>query len=125
MQLTILSTSAACGKLFAGMLRIWRMSGQELHVVSMKDISDVRDLKAPLQNQHDFLMCMQQLLHNGNSLEDSTELDTPIDLQLALVALSTEVQQVDAPKELCESCLSDQQVARLLLEAGADNELQN
>ena len=101
------------------------MSGQELPAVSMKDISDVRDLKAPLQNQHDFLMCMQQLLHNGNSLEDSTELDAPIDLQLALVALSSQCSRLMLQRSFASLALSDQQVARLLLEAGAENELQN
>ncbi|CAE7566545.1 mask, partial [Symbiodinium pilosum] len=106
---------------FARMLRIWRMSGQELPAVSIEGISVVRDLKASLCSLHGFPLCMQQLLHNGNGLDDSTKLDAPIDLQLVLLALSTKAQQCEAANELCESCLKgDLNIVRLLLEAGAN-----
>ena len=103
------------------MLRIWQMSGQELPAVSMEEISDVLSLKASLRSRHGFPLCMQELLHNGKSLINSTKLDAPIDLQLILLALSTEVQQDEAAKELTAACVQgDLEIARQLLEAGAD-----
>ena len=109
------------------MLRIWQMSGQELPAVSMAQISHVRDLKESLRRQHGFPMCMQQLLHKGTSLDNSTELDAPIDLQLVLIPLSTHKLQLEAAKELAEACKQgDLKTTRLLLEAGAkQDQLQN
>ena len=66
----------------------------------MENISDVRDLKNALLRLHGFPMCMQEVLHNSKSLDNSTKLDAPIDLQLVILALSTEVLQVEAGKEL-------------------------
>ena len=109
---------ASASASLAGMLRIWRMSGQELPAVSMEQISHVEDLKALLRSLHGFPMCIQKLLHKGNSLDNSTKLDAPIHLQLVL--LSAEVQQLEAAKELAESCRKgDPKVVRLLLEPGA------
>ena len=106
--------------LLAGMIRIWKLSGQELPAVSTEEISNVLDLKASLRSLHGFPMCVQRVLHNGNSLDNSTKLDVPIGLQLVLLAFSTEEQQAEAAKELAESCgKGDLKVARLLLEAGA------
>ena len=103
--------------LVAGMLRIWQMSGQELPAGSMEEISDVRELKASLRSLYSFPMCMQQLLHNGINLDNSTKLDAPIDLQLAL---STNVQQAEAAKELADACKQgDLTVARLLAAFGS------
>ena len=100
------------------------MSGQELPAVGMEDVSDVRGLKASLRSLHGFPMCMQQLLHNGNGLDNSTELNAPIDLQLVLLVPCSEAQQYEAAAELAESCdKGDLKVARLLLEAGSDKDL--
>ena len=105
------------------MLRIWQMSGQQLLAASMEEISDVKELKASLRSLHGFPMCMQQLLHNGINLDNSTKLDAPVDLQLAL---SAKVQQAEAAKELADACKQgDLTVARLLLEAGADENAQD
>ena len=102
------------------------MSGQELPAVSMEGISDVRDLKASLRSLHGFPLCMQQLLHNGNGLDDSTKLDAPIDLQLVLLTLSAAAQQCDAVNELCKSCFGGHlNIVRLLLEAGADTNVRD
>ncbi|CAE7212542.1 mask, partial [Symbiodinium pilosum] len=85
------------------------------------DISDVRHLKASLCKLHGFPTCMQQLLHNGNSLENSFELDALMNLQLILVTPSNEAQQLKAAGELLDSCArGNLQIARLLLEAGAN-----
>ena len=108
--------------LLAGMLRILQMSGQELPAVSMEEISSVQDLKASLRSQHGLPMCMQKVLLQGNSLENATKLDAPVDLQLILLStLSTEEEQVEAAEELAKACAQgDVQIVRLLLEAGAD-----
>ena len=105
------------------MLRIWRMSGQELPAVSMEEISDVRDLKASLCSLHGFPMCMQQLQHIGNSLDDCTKLDAPMELQLVLLACSMEVQQREAVNEFFKACKEGNlETTRLLLEAGANKD---
>ena len=72
------------------MIRIWKLSGQKLPAVSTEEISNVLDLKASLRSLHGFPMCLQQVLHNSNSLDNSTELDATICLQLVLLALTTE-----------------------------------
>ena len=108
------------------MLRIWQMSGQELPTASMDEISDVLSLKTSLRSRHGFPLCMQQLLCNGNSLDNSTKLEAPIDLQLVLLTLSKEVLQVEAAKELAEVCLQGGlTTARLLLEAGVNQDAKN
>ena len=103
------------------MLRIWRMSGQELPAVSTEEISDVKDLKACLRILHGFPMCMQQLYHNGNNLDNSINIDTPMDVQLVLLAPSSPAHQTEAKEELAESCQQGRlKTVRQLLDAGAD-----
>ena len=110
----------------AGMLRIWQVSGQELPAISMDEISNVRELKALLRSLHGFPTCMQKLLHNGNTMDNSTKLDAPIGLQLVLLTLSTAVQQIEAAEELTAACVQgDLKIARLLLEAGVDKNARN
>ena len=103
MQLTFLQP-ALSWSLLARMIRIWQMSGKELPAGSMDEISEVRDLKASIGSLHGFPICMQQLLHKGNSLGDSTKLDAPIELQLVLLALSTMEQRVEVANELLRTC---------------------
>ena len=90
MWLTILEL-ALVFSLLARMLRIWQMSGQELPAVSTERILDVQDLKASL-SLDGFPICMQQLLHNGKSLNSFTKLDAPMDLQLVLLPLLSNEQ---------------------------------
>ena len=109
------------------MLRIWQMSGLELPAVSVEEVLYVRALKASLSRLHGFPMCMQQLLHDGNSLDNSTMLDAPMDLQLLVLgAFSTEVQQFEAASELRAACVhGDLEIAKRLLGAGANKNAEN
>ena len=110
------------------MLRIWRVSGQELPPINMKDekIRSVRDLKRSLRSLHGFPLCMQQLLHDGNTLDNTTQLDAAMDLQLVLLPLATADQKFEAGKELLKACGSgDLETARFLLEAGIDKDFRN
>ncbi|CAE7218269.1 ankrd46, partial [Symbiodinium pilosum] len=96
------------------------MSGQELPI-SMEEISDVLSLKASLRRRHGYPLCVQQFLHNGICLDNSTELNAPVGLQLVLLTVSSEVQRVEAAQELTGACVQgDLEIARRLLEAGAN-----
>ena len=101
------------------MIRIWRISGQELTSISVDEISHVQDLKSSLRRLHGFPICMQQLLRDSISLDNATRLDASIDLQLILLAPSASV----AATELLEVCESGNlEAVRALLEAGADSD---
>ena len=67
----------------SGMLRVWRVSGQELLAINIQEqgICDVIGLKTLLRSLHGFPLCLQQLLHSGESLEDPTGLDASLDIQ--------------------------------------------
>ena len=94
------------------------MSGQELPAVSIEDILDVRHLKASLRSLHGFPMCMQQLLHKGNSLDDFTKLDAPMDLQIVLQAPTSKHEE---KLELLAACSQGYlTIASLLVKAGAN-----
>ena len=100
------------------------MSGQELPAISMEGISRVWDLKSSLRKLHGFPICMQQLLHDGCSLDDVAVLDAPIDILLVLKAPSTDAQHLALAKELAETCKQgDLQAAQSLLQAGANKDL--
>ncbi|CAE7700663.1 mask [Symbiodinium pilosum] len=110
------------------MIHVWTVSGQELPAISLEDVRDVRDLKSTLRRLHGFPICMQQLLHNGNSLEDSTQLGPSSDMsmQLVLSAPSSAKQPREAANELLEACeMGSLLVTRLLLEAGAHKDEQD
>ena len=101
------------------MIRIWRISGQELTSISVDEISHVQDLKSSLRRLHGFPICMQQLLRDSISLDNATRLDASIDLQLVLLAPSASV----AATELLEVCeAGNLEAVRALLEAGADSD---
>ena len=101
------------------MIHVWTVSGQELPAISLEDVRDVRDLKSTLRRLHGFPICMQQLLHNGNSLDDSTQLGASSDMSIQLV-LSAPSSAKQPREELLEACeMGNLQVTRLLLEAGA------
>ena len=82
------------------MLRVWRISGEELAAINAQEVSDVRDLKKILRKLHGFPMCIQKLLHDGKALDSSTKLENPIDMQLVLLSLSSLAQQEEAANEL-------------------------
>ena len=52
------------------------------------DVGDMGDLKHELRKLHCFPVCMQELLHNDNSLADWTALEAAMDLQLVLLSPS-------------------------------------
>ena len=54
-----------------GMLRVWRMSGEQLASLALDDMTDVKDLKQALRREFDCPACLQQLLHDGSSLDDA------------------------------------------------------
>ncbi|CAE7232179.1 ANKRD50, partial [Symbiodinium sp. CCMP2456] len=68
------------------MLRVWRPSGQELAAVSVEEIKDSVALKEHLRDQHGFPVSLQQLLHDGNVLDDGAKLAASADLQLVLIS---------------------------------------
>ena len=109
-----------------GMLRVWRLSGEELAAINIADIREVTDVKAILCRQHGCPPSMQKLLHNGSILEDSTKLETPIDLQLVLSYVTTDAKEQEAHRELVAACQNGyRKLAKVLLEAGVDKDKQN
>ena len=66
------------------MLRVSRLSGQELAVVTVTDLETVNTLKEHLTFLYDCPECMQQLVLADCSLDDGVELTAPVDLQLVL-----------------------------------------
>ena len=110
----------------SGMLRVRRMSGQELPAVSMEDIRRVWDLKKSLCQLHGFPICMQELMHNGKTLANLTLLDAPMDIELVLSAPSTAEQLLAAGKELVKACETGSlEVVRSLLQVGVNKDFQN
>ena len=108
------------------MIRVWRVSGEELAAISVEETSDVSELKKQLRKQNGIPLCMQQLLHNGSVLDDSTKLQPTMEVQLVLSSMSTTAQQKAAATELvdaCEQC--DVAVVRVLAEAIAGKDPQD
>eukprot|EP00439_Symbiodinium_sp_Y106_P056540 s2313_g7.t3 len=80
------------------MLRVTRMSGEELTRVPLTELSDVKSLKQRLKEQHGLPPWFRQrLLHDGNPLDDSVKLDSAMDLQVVVVGFNqaTENQRKD------------------------------
>ena len=131
----------------AHMLRVGRISGQKLPSVSLEEIHDVNDLKCKRRVRHCISVCLQQLLYNGNNLENSTVLpsllldhfakpgsrDTSVDLQLVLLSASAAAKKHEVPEEFHEACKSGMEAAweghvqfvQLLLQVGAGKNLQD
>ena len=110
---------------FVRMLRICKVSGQVLGEVSTEHVHDIRDAKLELRHRHSLPVWMQQLLHKGNSLDDSSKVDdllqdasslnelaqsdssdAPICLQLVLAPASTAVELREATGAF-SCCLSE------------------
>ncbi|CAE6958332.1 TANC2 [Symbiodinium natans] len=66
------------------MIRVWRVSGQELTSMAQEQVRDVGTLKGCLSRLHGFPPRLQQLLHDGRILEDAEALTAPVDVQLLL-----------------------------------------
>ena len=123
------------------MLRICKISGQELPALSTEKIRDIRDLKRELFNLYGFPICVQQLLHKGNRLDESTKLDllqdanslddsaqpdlvdASIRLQLVLITACTAAEQREASHAFHVACGRGRlEIAQLLLKAGASKD---
>ena len=69
-------------------LRVARPSGQELAIARAEECQNVAALKRHLRELYGFPVYLQQLLHEGNLLEDDAELAVSMDLQLVLLTIS-------------------------------------
>ena len=108
------------------MLRVWRMSGEQLAAISIDEISNVRDVKDYLSRNFGFPVFLQQLLDNGSSLDDSALMPVPIDLQLVLKSVFSATDQQEAATELLRACATGHfNTVRLLLEAGTNKDAQD
>ena len=68
------------------MLRITKLSGEEVASIAVGEVSDVRSLKRRLSQLPGVpSRFRQRLLLNGRELEDAMELDSPMELQLVLL----------------------------------------
>ena len=74
------------------MLRVWRLSGEQLASVPTEELTDGKALKRHLQVQCGLSRFRQELLHNGTVLNDETSLQSPLDLQLVLLPFSSTSQ---------------------------------
>ena len=68
------------------MLRIRMLSGSEVANVPVEERSNVRSLKQQLTHQHGLPpRFRQRLLRHGENLDDTAELDSPVNLDLVLL----------------------------------------
>ena len=75
------------------MLRVASLAGEELAIIPLDELTDVKSLKQLLQRTHGFPpRFRQQLLLNQKLLDDAFKLDTAMDLQLVLLTFSSTSQ---------------------------------
>ena len=70
------------------MIRVLKLSGEELVTVRGRDMQTVSSLKWHLRSLYGLPMCMQKLVQNGCILENASGLSAPSDVQLVIVAAS-------------------------------------
>ena len=106
------------------MLRVWLASGRELAALPVVDMSHVMDLKRHLRTWHGYPVCLQELLQAEGLLENSAPLDGPVDVQLVVLSILKPDRMAEAANELVEYAAETGhvEVARALLEAGADKD---
>ena len=107
----------------ARMLYVWSISGKELASMAMEELTTVEALKQHLRLLHSIPLCIPvQLLHDGEPMDDAVVLDSPMDVQMVLLPISsTEMKQV--ARELSEcAAQGHSEVLRWLLQAGADKD---
>ena len=103
------------------MLRIWRVSGEELAAIPAQGLTDVRSLKHHLQALYGFPVFLQQLLHECHVLGDDAKLDALSELQIVLRHVNSCAQRRSVSEMLIEAAGCNRVgVARFLLEVGAD-----
>ena len=105
------------------MLHVWRASGEELASLAIEEVGDVKTLKHRLRQLCGFPVCAQQIIHDGDCLEDTTSLLVPMDVQLVLCAAGMD----EAAEELIDFAASEGHVAvaRYLLQLGVDKDAQS
>ncbi|OLQ03376.1 Kinase D-interacting substrate of 220 kDa [Symbiodinium microadriaticum] len=113
----------------AMVFRVWSIAGKELAAMNPSELKDVKTLKRQLRRLHGYPLCLQQLLHNGNALEDAAKLDEAMTVQLVLLAVCDTAQaranMDEVADELVEYAagLGNVETLRLLLEAGVDTDI--
>ena len=110
----------------AKMLRLWRVSGEELGAIPMdvvKKLRNVRTLKRHLRKLYGFPACIQQLVREGSRMNDDATLEEPIDVQVVLLPASNASGVEEEFLEAAEE--GHVEVVRMLLEAGADKDLED
>ena len=98
----------------AEMLRVWRVSGEELVAMpsqELEEMADVGALKQRLQKICGWPRSMLKLLHDGEPLNDYDELEVPMDMQIVLLPFA-------------DGFSSQEQLASALVDAAADGELE-
>ena len=79
------------------MLHVRMISGEVVTSMAVEELHAVRDLKDQLHQRHSMPpRFRQRLLFNGKSMDDTTMLDKPMDLDLVLLTFADVTQsQVD------------------------------
>ncbi|CAE7533507.1 ASB3 [Symbiodinium sp. CCMP2592] len=112
----------------AAMLRVWRVSGEELISIPVEELTNAGELKRRLQSVCGWPKSFQRLLHEGAPLEDDAQLDEPMDVQLVMLPLET---GFGSSQDQLNSALADAaaegelEIITQLLEAGADKDLED
>ena len=105
------------------MLRLWKISGEELPNIDKEGLENVKGLKLRLRALHGFPVCLQQLLCDGRRLENSASLELVRDVQLVLLPVSG-APRLQVSDELLDALsYGHTEAARLLLKAGADQDM--
>ena len=105
------------------MLRIWKISGEELASFPVEELSDVMSLKHRLRAKHQIPVSLLRLVYDGCRLDDAFRLCTPMDVQLIV---KSRADKVIASNELLGAAADGEaEVVRLLLLAGAAKDFVN
>ena len=76
------------------MLRVRMLSGEEVDRLPVGELSDVKELKLRLHQLHGLPTRFRlRLLRDGKCMDDSVMLDSPMDLDLVLLAYSAASQE--------------------------------
>ena len=70
------------------MIRVLKLSGEELAAAAVKDVTSVKQLKQHLHGVYGLPVNMQQIVQDGRILQNAEKLDAPTVVQLVLVRQS-------------------------------------
>ena len=99
------------------MIRVLKLSGEELTAAAGDDVKNAAELKEHLLSLFDLPVCIQQLVQGGCVLTDEAELSTPSEVFLVLVPASSTVLEV-AFSSACDK--GNVEAVRLLAGANAN-----